>query len=966
MIATALSASSLWLLVAPIVLLVALVRLRPRVQQPAEWNVLVLLYLVPAIAPILLSVIWRVPSTRVVIELRGIAFRALAGDVLRERITERTPGSGRLLIGDGPGSHHAATSFGTLVFHANPANAGEQGNVTVEIPPPEARSGLVAVSNQGLLGAEPLEDGDRICIRSDCWTYDASRRAFTNGATSFRIPPRQAKLPGLGWTFSLPWAAPITSAGRTYALDALVNHGADARTHLRSFFCYANPGPRLRLVTLDVGVRLLRGNKVVASPVSAAAADGGRISFYSLPYDAAGFENPGIVERRGTTCRVGKRSFALEFDTPEVHSITVAELDALQLSAPDDARKAKIVGLAMGAAQMTDRSLYFTGISEPVALQANSLLELSRFFPRDFQSSYRIASPRGASDAALGHVTWIGATDLAAFRMEVFRPPFLLLLIGALLQVAKIVSARHGRLTNAQAIAAGAVETLVAVRLLVGYRIWAMPPHLVEGAELGIVAWMSLPWMFLAASVPLTKVTFQRRQPLAVISDAPWLPAMAGLLFSAAFCARITSGPRALVWIACHLLAAGTAALRLPRVRNWGINLSRRAMAGSAARSQTLRDRIVATRRGAMAGRILSRLHDPELTPFMVISGLFLVVRFILLLFGWKESLPFGSARLSLSAGYVPAAAVLQGIFLWTIYRRTLKARRLQAKDLTAAVMMIVLVWILPAVITSDIGLALLNLPVFAFLLAGCVAAAEDRSHQPWRSRKLGLLPAALVAAIIAVVALPPAWRLVIPLLGNEEKMLERASDANFARFIHFAEPDRLRELATKRGESLAVTSAILQRYVSTGITGRGYGRTVISPQLGDTALRDFAPAVFIAAEWGLAGTLALLLLYLAIFLIGRSAAPWLAPPQTLQARSPAGAVAYVAAATIAVASIYMILANHELLLLTGKNVYLLGLDSAGDVVETLALLLVMAFGLAAIRPDDPAARALAAPRRLP
>ena len=52
-----------------------------------------------------------------------------------------------------------------------------------------------------------------------------------------------------------------------------------------------------------------------------------------------------------------------------------------------------------------------------------------------------------------------------------------------------------------------------------------------------------------------------------------------------------------------------------------------------------------------------------------------------------------------------------------------------------------------------------------------------------------------------------------------------------------------------------------------------------------------------------------------------------------------------------------MILANHELLLLTGKNVYLLGLDSAGDVIETMALLLVMAYGFAAIRPDDPSAR---------
>jgi hypothetical protein len=135
-------------------------------------------------------------------------------------------------------------------------------------------------------------------------------------------------------------------------------------------------------------------------------------------------------------------------------------------------------------------------------------------------------------------------------------------------------------------------------------------------------------------------------------------------------------------------------------------------------------------------------------------------------------------------------------------------------------------------------------------------------------------------------------------------------------------------------------------------LTGRGYGRTTISPQLGDTALRDFAPAVFIAAEWGLAGTLALLILHLSIFLIGRLAAPWIASPKTAQTRSPAGAVAYVAAATIAVASIYMILANHELLVLTGRNVYLLGLDSAGDVIESMALLLVIAYGLAAIRPD--------------
>src|SRR5439155_4746577 len=111
-----LSTSSLWLLVAPVVLLAAVVRLRPRMLEPAGVRLLSLLFLIPAIAPILLSVIWRIPSTRIVIELRGIAFRAPADAALRERITERMPGSGRLLIGDGGRPNRGGMSFGTLLF----------------------------------------------------------------------------------------------------------------------------------------------------------------------------------------------------------------------------------------------------------------------------------------------------------------------------------------------------------------------------------------------------------------------------------------------------------------------------------------------------------------------------------------------------------------------------------------------------------------------------------------------------------------------------------------------------------------------------------------------------------------------------------------------------------------------------------------------------------------------------------
>jgi hypothetical protein len=1013
---TLISISSLLLLVAPLFILVLAGAVRSRVLLPAPARLLVLLYFVPALTPIAISLIWRVPATRIVIELRGLAFRTPEGETLHERVTERTPGSGRVLIGEVSTRRHAQTSsFGTMVFRPSMTRGSEKGTLTIELPPPQSRAGLISVEGEGLLGAVLLEDHDQICIHSDCWTFNRSLRSLANGAASVQIPRRQAKLPGLGWTFTLPWAPAVTAGSRTYSLDALVTPNAGARSsHLRSFLCYSSPGPRLRLVALDDSVRLMRAGTAVTGDAPADVADGRRIAIYSCPAHSPGFESPGIVERRGMTYRAGKRSFALEFDTPEIHSVTVSEFDALGLDTGGD-RKAKVVGLSMGDAQLTDRGLYFSGASESVAVQASSSLELSRLFPRDFQPAFRIVSPRGPTDATLGKDTWIGATGLAAFRMQVFRPPLLLLLIGLVLQLAKVVAAYAGRFTNGQALVAGTIETLVSVRLLVGYRVWAMTPHVLAGAELGILAWIALPWIFLAASV---SVTSPRRKDRLGVLTAPWLPAMTGLVFSAVCCVRLNGGARGLVWVACHLLAAGIAVMRHPTVRTRLIEGSKRLVASVRRRAGALTTRVAASRPatalraqialkspllrtilGALAVMVMwilfgraegpllflglmtaafavgwfaiplarhaGPLRDPELLSFIVAGAAFTVIRIALVLFGWKESIPLAGARGSLSALHVPAAAVLEGIFLWTVRRRTARERRLHASDIATAITLMLLVWCVPAVVASDVGLALLNVPVFAFLFLGCVRNGGERMTADQRQPILRAIPLVLVAGIVVVVGVAPAWRLVMPLFGNEEAMLERASDANFARLIHFAEPERLRELATQRGESLAVTSAILQRYISTGLTGRGYGRSEMSPQLGDTALRDFAPAVFIAAEWGLAGTLAMLVLYLGFLMAGRTVAPWRWPDHSAPARSPAGAMAYVAAATIAMASIYMILANHELLLLTGKNAYLLGLDSAGDVLETIFLLLVMAFGFAAIRPDETRSLSLTVPNAL-
>jgi hypothetical protein len=112
-------------------------------------------------------------------------------------------------------------------------------------------------------------------------------------------------------------------------------------------------------------------------------------------------------------------------------------------------------------------------------------------------------------------------------------------------------------------------------------------------------------------------------------------------------------------------------------------------------------------------------------------------------------------------------------------------------------------------------------------------------------------------------------------------------------------------------------------------------------------------PAVLIAGQWGLLGTLGTLLLFLTLALLAATIAPWGG------VAAGGGAVALgrgelqraagtVAGFTLALVSVYMLLANYDLLPFTGRNVYLLGLDSHADVLESLELAILLAFGGAA------------------
>lgn len=893
--------TSVLLLAGPAILLFYALRRRDGREVPTL-RTLLFVYAISAAAPLVFAVIWRFDATRVAIELHAIAFRTSGSAPIRKEVRERRQGSGRVVVGD-PATRRAQRSFATLRF--TPAAANAKGTLQVELPRNGQRAGLIGSEAQGILGAEVVEDGDRICIAANCWTYDHD--AFTNGTRIAEIPARQAEIPGLGWTFPLPFARPVTAGLRTWSLDFIAHDaGVIARDRrVRSFLAYSSPGPRLRLVTLDDDVHLDRGGVRVANASSFAIADGDRLELYSLPQESSEFAAPGIAERRSMVYRAGTRSFVLDLDTPEVHTVTVPELRALELAQGNANRKR--VALSMGDAQLVDRSLYFAGLSESVAIESNALFELPRFFPRDLSSAYRIISPRGPIDAQLGSVQWIGASDLAAIRFDVLRPPLLLLILGAVLLFFRVFAARAAQLTTSQLLIAGAVELVAGMRLLLGYRVWSMPPHRIEAAELATVAWIALPWIFLVACIPIARLAEWRD------SRESAMPALAGLTFSAVFCALAVDGRTKWVWVLCHLLAIAVALARTEEVR---------------ARFATL------------ASKIRVKSSAPY-TPIVIAAVAFTVIRVLMLMFGWKESASIG-VRVSLSVLHIPAAIILQACYFRRAWQRVAEHGSLQRADLGAAAAILAFVWMIPAAITSDIGLALLNVPLFVLLLLA-VSRHATRNEGRWVAR-------VLVALVVLFLAGGPIVRLFLPFVRNEEFLLSAASDSNYARFLHFAAPERLRDLATKRGESLAITSAVLQSYISTGLFGKGYGHSEVSPHLGDTALRDFAPAVFVAAEWGLIGTVAALLMYLLFPIAARGWLPW---SDDGDAETSGPTIAFIAAATIAVSSIYMILANHELLLLTGKNAYLLGLDSAGDVIETIVLLLLIAYGSSVERDSD-------------
>ena len=944
-----------------VALAVVLLATRRNATEPAPFGVLLLVFCIPA-AFLAWNIVAAPPAAkRLRLALMGVGLTAQPADSIRATIGGNTAVNELLVLGlvneEEPNPDPAAY----VAFRPDTARRLRGplvGSFPGEPPAIIAQTVRVGWRKDPLrpLRALQLEPDDEVSAGGLSYRFQpgsswSSPGRLVGPRDTLVIPARRAELPLLH--LGVPVLAPLRVRQATYPLLL-----ADSAIQVASSsFLFVEPGflwvgrPRVWLSVGSDQVQVRRAGQLLGIPREHEVARGSRIHVMGPPrVDPGGNRAGGIRDLRSVRVTAGDSSLIMHFDTPEIYSLQRSEVNRLTLQPGSDTAR---INLNVGDWQVTERGFYFRHVSNLVGAEVLSVLEFSTGLWRGRPSNISAATPSGLRRGPTGEPIRLGHRRQIAVQFDVLRLPWLLAGLVVLVALLKAIAADSVRLPISTALFAGALEGIIALRLLLGYQAWALPPFKQEAYELALVAWSLLPWTLIALSIPPHRTG---RDP--TLADAK--PAVAGLVFSAIWCLRITGGAQGMIWVACHLLV-----LAIYCVRSWsGLRMSPKlAFVKRTAQRDSFRwlQRTRSFAR-ASAGRVDRVLKGDLGTPipraFWVIPALFLLIRFVLSSFGIREAIDM-TPRLSLSLLHVPGAIAVQACYLVWLWRRSVKNNSVRAADCWPAPYMILFLWLLPAFVVSDLGLALLNIPVFLAAFAALLLTARcgRRMELFAADRSRGRRAIAIVAlgtlsiGYFAGVALPLSVRTVVRALP-ENLRVKLESERNFLRLLGFAYPDELSRVARRASEELAIMSAVMERYTAGPVGGRGYFASTVSPHLGATALREHVPSVFVGAQWGVAGAAGLLLLYLVLGVALLPLAPWSSSmeKETNVRVHGAGAFALLAALTLALPSIYMILANYRLVMFTGKNAYLLGLDSAGDVMEALLLVLSVVFCVTLVR----------------
>ena len=317
-----------------------------------------------------------------------------------------------------------------------------------------------------------------------------------------------------------------------------------------------------------------------------------------------------------------------------------------------------------------------------------------------------------------------------------------------------------------------------------------------------------------------------------------------------------------------------------------------------------------------------------------LLAVVLLVARVAFLMLGMKEAIMVGGVRLALSIFFVPAFLILFSAGLTKGMKQL--SGEMSKREIWGFVGFCVCLLFcqgLAGLLVSDLGTFLYAIPpaLTLFLIGLWMLSKGSRKGEAQmdflRAGGLLLCPLLGIALVLAVPKL--LIQIIDPSL--EKKLLEEGeivTDSTLLRVLHFADENFLVNLGTDASERILQDHAIIENYARRGLRGEGYLQVEVIPLKKDTALNDNVSAVYIFGQFGVFGAGAVCLAYLGILLStmgsGMTMGDWMAR---------------LMAMSFAFTSVYMLAANWGLAPFTGRNMYLLGLDSNGDLMESSFLL---------------------------
>ncbi|HEV7670040.1 MAG TPA: hypothetical protein VGS22_16085 [Thermoanaerobaculia bacterium] len=623
-------------------------------------------------------------------------------------------------------------------------------------------------------------------------------------------------------------------------------------------------------------------------------------------------------ERRSLRATFERDGFLrLDFDTPTYVQIEQSDLVELRRRARAEGGKALLslaperFALYAGAGEML---LSFAALGEPLGAELFSRIEPPA--GSGAAQPIRVTTHSGVRAYPLGSAFPLGEDSAAIVRVARLGVPWGALPLAAAVALASALAGAPLRRRLLPFVVLTGMETLLAFRALIAY----------EGAYLdpasSASAWGSLATLALAPFAVQTALRLAARSESAT-GDRPDSAAgrfggVTGIAYAAvALSAGAIALARAGVDPFSIVLVLG-AALILPAI--FGLWLLPRFARSFAATE-------------GEPGKALRAL--------LWVAGSLLVWRLLTLYgFGWKERIDLGP-RFAVSILYVP----------WALLAMALAWRERQRwRGVASFWLLLGLFFALVPFLARDLG------SILIFSLPPLLLFALPFFERPGVRNALLFLPLALAVLFYALLPAIPNWR-PLPTYAEAredpakaEELVEKkvAVKRNDLRFWSRLAPEELKRVGTTEAEGFLTVMENLRAYAARGPLGRGYLAVPLSSPLAATHLNDNLSAVHLLGPFGWVGALALLLLFcgwIAASVAGAPAAP------DLGALAPRAAWGLLLLWTLSLAALYMLSANVELLLFTGKNIYFLAASSLSDAVEGSLLVLLALWALAPTAP---------------